>query len=166
MRAQRRRTAIVLIGCTLWLVVLGWFDCVTGFELGLFAFYTAPVAVVAWNLGQRMGIAVALVASVVWYAADRYAGARYSRPFYAYWNTGMHFATFLLNAVSFAKIKSSLDERDGLERELRAARERLEILTGPARPVPPCRQACPSVGDRLPHIEVPGDDAPCTPTNG
>jgi hypothetical protein len=35
----------------LWLAVLGWIDRATGYGLGLFVFYTAPVAVLAWNLG-------------------------------------------------------------------------------------------------------------------
>jgi len=98
----------MLAGCVLWLAGLGWIDRVTGYELGLFAFYTAPVGVVAWNLGRGPGMITAFIASVIWYMADRYAGDRYSSAFYGYWNTGMHFATFLINAVTFAKIKSSL----------------------------------------------------------
>ena len=71
---------MVLAGCAVWLAVLGWVDRATGYELGLFAFYTALVAVVAWNLGQGPGIIAAFSASVIWYLADRYAGDRYSTP--------------------------------------------------------------------------------------
>jgi len=53
------KTVFVLAGSALWLAGLGWIDRATGYELGLFAFYTAPVAVVAWNLGQTPGIIVA-----------------------------------------------------------------------------------------------------------
>ena len=59
------------------------------------------------------------------YIADRYAGDRYTAPFYGYWNTGMHFTTFIINAVTFAKIKSSLDQRHELERALKESREQL-----------------------------------------
>ena len=130
MPPQERKTLIVLTGCVVWLALLGWIDRVTGYELGLFAFYTAPVAVVAWNMGQSPGIIMAFIASVIWYVADRYAGDRYSIPFYGYWNTGMHFATFLINAVTFAKIKSSLDQRHKLEQDLIETREQLRQLTG------------------------------------
>jgi hypothetical protein len=119
---------MVLVGCAAWLAVLGWVDRATGYELGLFAFYTAPVAVVAWNLGQGPGIIAAFIASAIWYLADRYAGDRYSAPFYGYWNTGMHFTTFIINAVAFAKIKSSLDQRHELERALAESREQLRQL--------------------------------------
>lgn len=125
MKWNKPKTWIVLAGCAVWLIVLGWIDRATGYELGLFAFYTAPVAVVAWNMGQGAGIVVAFIASGIWYVADRSAGDHYSTPFYGYWNTGMHFTTFIINAVTFAKIKSSLEHYHELERELAEARERL-----------------------------------------
>jgi hypothetical protein len=129
MRYAHAKTLLVLAGCALYLAGLGVIDRATGYELGLFAFYTAPVAVVAWHLGQGPGVLVAFIASVVWYLADRYAGDRYSSPFYGYWNTGMHFASFIINAVTFAKIKSSLDQRHELERALRESQEQVRRLT-------------------------------------
>ena len=128
MRHSKANTLLILVGCALWLGGLGWLDRATGYELGLFAFYTAPVAVVAWNLGQGPGMIAAFVASVIWYMADRYAGDHYSRPFYGYWNTGMHFTTFIINAVTFAKIKSSFDQRRELERVLGESRSQLQHL--------------------------------------
>lgn len=127
-RCGEPRTMLVLAGCAVWLAGLGWIDRATGYELGLFAFYTAPVAVVAWTLGQGPGILVAFIASVIWYLADRYAGDHYSAPFYGYWNSGMHFTTFIINAVAFAKIKSSLDQRHQLERALVESREQARQL--------------------------------------
>ena len=129
MRYAHAKTLLVLIGCAVYLAGLGLVDRATGYELGLFAFYTAPVAVVAWNLGQVPGALVAFIASVVWYLADRSAGDRYSSPFYGYWNTGMHFSSFIINAVTFAKIKSSLDQRHELERALRESQEQVRRLT-------------------------------------
>ena len=130
MRCITLRKLLVLAGSALWLAGLGWIDRATGYELGLFAFYTAPVAMVAWNLGQGPGIVVAFIASLIWWLADRYAGDRYSVPFYGYWNTGMHFTTFIINAVTFAKIKSSLDQRHALERALAESQEQVNILAG------------------------------------
>jgi hypothetical protein len=140
MRCCKPKALMVLAGCAVWLAVLGWVDRATGYELGLFAFYTAPVAVVAWNLGQALGIIAAFSASVIWYLADRYAGDRYSAPFYGYWNTGMHFTTFIINAISFAKIKSSLDRRQELERALAETREQMKELGGPQLLCPQCRK--------------------------
>ena len=140
MRCGKLKTLMVLAGCAAWLAVLGWIDRATGYELGLFAFYTAPVGVVAWNLGQGPGIVVAFIASVIWYTADRYAGDHYSATFYGYWNTGMHFTTFIINAVTFAKIKSTLDHRHELERALLEAREQVKQLAGLNPLCPQCRK--------------------------
>ena len=140
MLSSKPKTLMVFAGCALWLAVLGWIDYATGYELGLFAFYTAPVAVVAWNLGQGPGILVAFIASLVWYMADRYAGNHYSAPFFGYWNTGMHFTTFIINAVTFAKIKSSLGQRYQLERALAESREEVKQLAGLIRLCPQCHK--------------------------
>ena len=140
MRCNKAKKLMVLAGCALWLALLGWIDRSTGYELGLFAFYTAPVGVVAWNLGQGPGIVAAFIASVIWYVADRYAGDRYSIPFYGYWNTGMHFASFIINAVTFAKIKSSLNQRHELEHALAETRKQLRQMTGLTPLCPQCRK--------------------------
>jgi K+-sensing histidine kinase KdpD len=139
-RARKHKTMVVLVGCAVWLAALGWVDRATGYELGLFAFYTAPVGMVAWHLGRGPGVAVAFLASVVWYLADRFSGNRYSMAFYGYWNTGMHFGTFMINAVAIAKIKSSLDERHALERDLAEAHQRLQRLAGLIPLCPKCRK--------------------------
>ena len=139
---MKLRASLAFAGCALWLAVLGWVDYATGYELGLFAFYTAPVALVAWHLGQGPGFIVAFISSVIWYLADRYAGEHYSAPFYGYWNTGMHFTTFIINAVTFAKIKSTLNQRRDLELDLKATRERLEKLHGLMELCPHCHKLC------------------------
>src|SRR5437667_4654913 len=140
MRCRKPKILIMLAACAVWLAVLGWVDRTTGYELGLFALYTAPVGVVAWNLGRGPGIMAAFIASVIWYMADRYAGDRYSTPFYGYWNTGMHFTTFIINAVTFAKIKSSLDQRRELERALLETREQLRQVARVTPLCPQCRE--------------------------
>ena len=140
MRCGKLKTLLVLAGCAVWLAALGWIDRSTGYELGLFAFYTAPVGVVAWHLGRGPGIIVAFIASIIWYMADRFAGDRYSAPFFGYWNTGMHFTTFIINAVAFAKIKSSLDERHQLESDLVETRRQMSQLAGLIPRCPQCHQ--------------------------
>ena len=125
---SKSKMLVVIAGCVLWLAALGWIDRATGYELGLFAFYTAPVAVVAWYLGRNAGIVVAVMASIIWYLADRYAGDHYSRPFFGYWNTAMHLSTFLINAFTFSKIRSALVRHRELERALAESREHIRKL--------------------------------------
>ncbi len=160
MRDNKSKTLLVLLGCAVWLIALGWVDRATGYELGLFAFYTAPVAVVAWNFGQGPGVIVAFVASMIWYVADRSAGDHYSRPFYAYWNTGMHFTTFIINAITFAKIKSSFDQRHELERALGESRSQLKQLLGVLPVCSRCHKPCVPESLRVnPHTGPAGSSA-------
>lgn len=132
----RFKAILILFASAVWLAVLGWVDRTTGYELDLFAFYTAPVGMVAWSSGQGLGIVVAFIASIIWYMADRFAGDRYSSQFYAYWNTGMHFSSFIINAVTVAKIKSNLDRRHDAERALHAAQAQLKQAL--SEPCPHC----------------------------
>lgn len=127
--------------CLALLAVLGWVDYATGYELGFFVFYSLPVGLAAWYVGRWPAVFVALAASVTWWLADYLSGAKYSSPFYYYWNSTVHFLSFVINAVTIAKIKSDLDRRHALALQLEAARQAL-------RSVAPLLAVCPRCGAR------------------
>ena len=56
----------------------------------------------------------------------------YSRPFFPYWNTGIRFVCFVINAVTLSKIRQIIGEQQALRAELVAARAELAELK--ARP--------------------------------
>ena len=134
-----RRQTCIYAGCFALLGLLGWVDYLTGYELGFFVFYSAPVGIAAWNLGRWPGVGMSLAASMAWSLADSYNGAKYSSVFSLYWNNGVHFASCIINAVAIAKIKAELDRRHQLGAELESARSAL-------RAVAPLLPACPSCG--------------------
>ena len=138
-----------LAGCFLLLAVLGWLDYITGYEMSFFVFYSVPVGIAAWYVGRWPAIGVALGATVSWLLADYFGGAKYSAPFFYYWNSVIHFAAFIINAVTIAKIKSDLDRRYALAAELESAREALRAMSALLPACPACgkpRDA--SEGDR------------------
>ena len=135
--------SLIFVACLGLLAGLGWIDFVTGYELGFFIFYSVPVGVAAWHLGQWRAIMVALAASVTWWLADFYNGVKYSSVYYFYWNNAIHFGSFVINAVTISKIKRELDRRHELAAELEAARSAL-------RAVAPFLKACPCCGK--PHL--------------
>jgi hypothetical protein len=138
-----------LAGCFLLLAVLGWLDYITGYEMSFFVFYSVPVGIAAWYVGRWPAIGVALGATVSWLLADYFGGAKYSAPFYYYWNSTIHFLAFIINAVTIAKIKSDLDRRYALAAELESAREALRAMSALLPACPACgkpRDA--SEGDR------------------
>ena len=96
------RAVFVFTGCLLLLLLVGWVDYITGYELGFFVFYTAPIGLAAWYLGRWPGILVALGATIAWWLADALAGAKYSSRFSFWWNSTVHFSAFVINAVTIA----------------------------------------------------------------
>jgi len=111
---------------------------------------------------------MALAASITWWLADRLAGDRYSSTFVASWNTGVHFASFFINAFTIAKIKSTLDQRHGLSADLQAARAEIRRVRSLLALCPHCRRPRdPQTVQRATeaylasHPGAPGEDTRC-----
>ena len=118
--------ALLVVG----ILVLGYLDYRTGYELGFFVFYIPPVMVAAWYLGRVSGVGSACLSIIVWAAADHLSGNRYSAPVFAVWNTLIRLIAFLIVSESFAKIRQLLlAERETVE-ELRRARAEINVLEG------------------------------------
>ena len=162
----RCRKFLIYLACLAMLALLGWVDYITGYELGFFVFYSAPVGIAAWHLGRWPAVGMSLVASMVWALADSYAGEKYSTRFALYWNNGIHFASFIINAVAIARIKVELDRRHQLGVDLETARKALRTVAGQLPACPVCGQPhspAPHAG-KEPHVnELPPElnDALC-----
>jgi hypothetical protein len=145
--SQRRSHRVsIFTGCLLLLLLLGWVDYITGYELGFFVFYALPIGLAAWCLGCWPGIWVALGATIAWWLADAFAGAKYSSWFYFWWNSAIHFAAFVINAVTIAKIKVELRQRDDLAAKLEASRQALRAAAMVLPSCPICGKAHPRTG--------------------
>jgi hypothetical protein len=131
------RTRIVL-GNIVILLVFGWVDYVTGYEFGFFIFYFIPVSVTAWYVGRNPGIAMACASAVCWYLADRMADHSYPRPYLAYWETLARYISFMTTALTFSKIRETVDNgrrvREELDRALEENRELKRLLQGGVDP--------------------------------
>jgi len=141
------RRSFILAGCWLLLGGLGWLDYVTGYEMSFFVFYSVPVGVAAWWMGRWPAIGVGLGATVTWLLADYFCGAKYSAPFFYYWNSTIHFLAFMINAVTIAKIKSDLDQRHLLAAELESTRETLRAVSALLPACPACGKPQDRAGD-------------------
>ncbi|HUF13511.1 MAG TPA: GGDEF domain-containing protein [Longimicrobiales bacterium] len=119
----RSATAVALASLVL-LVVLGWLDLATGWELSFSIFYFVPVALGSWRGGSRAAIALALASGVVWYSADQLAGHMYSRSWTPYWNAFVRFGMFLALGLTLAALRAALQRANALAR--------IDALTGVA----------------------------------
>ena len=105
--------------CLVALLLLGWLDYRTGYELSLVVFYSGPVGLAAWHAGRWPGLLLAIIAALACSLADKYDGLSYSSRFFFFWNLGIHFEVFAVNAVAADRIRAVREERDRLAREVR-----------------------------------------------
>lgn len=112
----------------LWLVtlvgicVLGAVDYLTGIEASFALFYLFPVAIAAWWIGTRAGIACSAASAAVWHFANDLAGQEYSSVFLPFWNASIRLAFFLIVTLLLVRIRDML--------QLEKSHSRIDSLTG------------------------------------
>jgi len=97
------------------LLVLGYIDTVTGFELSFQFFYFIPLTAAAYNKSVNRFVLVlfSVAASVVWAYADIYSGHIYSGAFFLFWNTLSRlivFTTFCLFLNALFRNRTKIKE--------------------------------------------------------
>lgn len=88
----------LVTACTVIVLVIGYLDYITGWEISFGVFYLLPIVMAAAGAGFRGGYAIAVLATVVWVAADRYAGHPYSRQTIFVWHVVTRFFAFMIVA--------------------------------------------------------------------
>jgi signal transduction histidine kinase len=109
-----RRSAALYLGAAALLAVVTWLDFITGYELGFFVFYFAPVALAAWYGTRRAGLAIAIAAGACWFLSDSLSHHPYSNAYLIYWETFMRLVSFLTTALTLSQIRSDLRKREEL----------------------------------------------------
>jgi signal transduction histidine kinase len=105
---------LLYAGAAALLAVITWIDYVTGYELGLFVLYFAPVALVAWYGRPAAGLSFAVAAGACWFLVDWLNKPPSVTPLLIYWETFMRTAAFLAIAGALARIRSDLARREEL----------------------------------------------------
>lgn len=96
-RAQEIKKYALLTFVVMLILVMGWIDYVTGFEISFSVFYLIPIVIfsVYGNSGRVLVIAIALLSAIVWGASEVYSNQTYSDVLIPYWNTGVRLIMFL-----------------------------------------------------------------------
>lgn len=111
----------IAAGCAV-VLMLGWIDAITGYEISFAVFYIVPVVGVAWYAGMVPAVFIAILSAGSWYTADFHSGHDYSHPAIPYWNTFARLGMFLVLAFFADKTRILL------ARETRLAHT--DFLTG------------------------------------
>jgi hypothetical protein len=115
---------------TLSVLALGYIDYVTGYELGFFVFYFAPIVIAAWKVGSTSSYLISILSSIVWFLSDILSSHPYSSIFFPFWNTAIRLVSFLIIAYTTSKLRFLLTKERETAQALRDAVSQIKTLSG------------------------------------
>jgi len=124
----RKKAVASVVISSLMLIVIAWIDYITGYDMHFFVLYFLPVAIIAWNIGCKSSIAMAVVCDFAWYWAD--LGHPYSSPILGYWNAAIELLAYVIIALAVSKLWADLDREKFLSEKLGAALGEVTQLQG------------------------------------
>lgn len=119
------------------ILLLGWADCFTGYEINFILLYFFPVVWAAWQFGESGVIIVSLLATPVWLLAHLLTGADSPETFHPGWNLMIRVTAFIITGMLATRLKASLEQARKASEDLRCTLSELKILEGL---VPICSQ--------------------------
>ncbi len=125
----------VLISGLIFVLLIGYLDWLTGWEVYWSIFYLVPILLVSWvTMSFRYSAILSILSTVAWITSDLLDHHIYSQTWIIYWNTIVRFSFFLLvgllsvsarRATLYFKHLSTVDELSGLNNK-RAFKENAE----------------------------------------
>ena len=89
-------------------VILGFTDHISGYEISFSIFYLLPVLTATWFVSRRYGVVIACVSAITWYLADIASGHTYSYYVIPVWNSLTRLGFFLIVVFSLAEVRNLL----------------------------------------------------------
>jgi diguanylate cyclase (GGDEF)-like protein len=108
------RPVLVALASVAAVVLIGWFDWITGPDLGLSLFYLIPIVVAAWYGSISAAVPVAFVAATSWLLADLNWNAGHQATSITLWNAFTRLVIYVSEGILIALVKKD--------------RERLKVL--------------------------------------
>jgi len=104
-------------------LVVGFIDYITGYEISFFLFYAGPILFAVWYLELKPTMLIVLVSAIVWWWADWKAGHPYFASWVQIWETTMRLGFFSFVAWGGTAIKARRDSMEELVAHMRRLRE-------------------------------------------
>jgi diguanylate cyclase (GGDEF)-like protein len=98
----------LLIVLILLIVMFGYLDYLSGYEVSISLLYLLPIGLAAWFIGKRSALILSILSAVAWIVSNTLAGQTYSNPLIGYWNTLIQFGFFLVVSGLILKMRASL----------------------------------------------------------
>jgi len=106
---SRQSKSFLMILAVCLCIALGAVDYLTGYEVSFSIFYLLPVSLIAWFVGRRPAIFIAIISALIWLLADLTSGHTYSHYAIPLWNSIMRLGFFLMAAYFLTAIRKLLD---------------------------------------------------------
>jgi diguanylate cyclase (GGDEF)-like protein len=89
---------------------LAYFDLVTSDEVNFSYLYLLPIFLASWFVSRNIGIAVAIWASVIWFAGELILDRAYAQGWIPLWNLLTRIGAFVVFAATLAQLRAKLGE--------------------------------------------------------
>lgn len=99
------------------IVLLAYLHTLAGLEYEFHAFFTPPLALVAWFLGLRWGIVLAILVVGLWFAADRMLGGDQASALPLILNSGARLSIYCVGVWLLVQLREVLDSERRLARK-------------------------------------------------
>lgn len=104
------------LAAVLLVLLVGYVDYATGFEVSFAFFYIVPVAVAGWWVGLGTALAVSVLSAGVWLLANWLAGDPLARSLVVYWNAATRLGFFVVVSVLLHRLRAALERERALSR--------------------------------------------------
>jgi diguanylate cyclase (GGDEF)-like protein len=109
-----KRGAFIFAGMLL--LVLGWVDYLTGFEISFSFFYLIPISIATWYISIRSGYLMTLIGVLAWVFSNLMAGETYSSEWIRFFNTLVRLTVFMMIANLLHELKTALQKEHEIAR--------------------------------------------------
>lgn len=108
-RVQELPPNVLFAICFLLTFFIGYLDYLTGSEINFFIFYGIPIWFSTWHLGNKRGLALAVLSTLIWFFVELIPSKEYMNSFTPYWNGSVRFCFFLFIIYSLKNIRQKLE---------------------------------------------------------
>ena len=113
---ELKNKIVIQLNVVIGILIVGFFDYVTGLEVRIFPLYFIPLVLSAWHLGQLNTIIFSLLAVITWELAMYLGGRQYSGTYVWVVNFFTQGSAFLIVGLLVARLRDSLDREKALSR--------------------------------------------------
>lgn len=109
LKLEARTKVFWLVAGYMLIALIGAIDSQFKPEVMFSPLYLIPISILSWFVGKWNGVIAAVLSTMMWLAADIYAGGFYSGTYVYYWNTIACLSLFLITTVLISTYRREVE---------------------------------------------------------